>query len=137
MTAVPITHPAASRHHLRQRLASLIDRLICTLDTIDGDCDLEEGGDDEPGLGWPSNDNISQEYWVALAPSFDDREDDGSDLEPSLCGVSVERGNTSDLEHECEDEGADPDDEPDCRDLSACAYQGGEHDQTAPVLLSW
>jgi hypothetical protein len=106
MTAIPIAHPAASRHALRIRLSSLIDRLIGALDAIDGDPDFEDGGNDEPGLGWPSNDNISQEYCIAFAPSDDDREEDGDDLEPSLFGVECGGGRSSDLEDACEDEGA-------------------------------
>lgn len=102
----PVEHPALTKQRLRSRLCRLIDRLVTALDEIDGDPDFEDGGDDEPGLGWPSNDNINQEYWIALAPSDDDREEDGDDLEPSLCGVEVGGGRASDLEFTCDDEGA-------------------------------
>ena len=36
---------------LRRSIAAEIDRLIALLDTIDGDCDLEDNGDLEPSLG--------------------------------------------------------------------------------------
>lgn len=71
-----IEHPAASRHRLRQRLSGLIDRLICALDDLDGDPDLEDGGDDEPSLSaavpvahWGG----SQDGWIQGVE--DDRED--------------------------------------------------------------
>lgn len=90
-----VEHPAASRHRLRQRLSGLIDRLICVLDDLDGDPDLEDGADDEPSLSasiplahWSG----SQDLWVQGAA--DEREeaceDEGGEhdgREPSLVGV--------------------------------------------------
>lgn len=112
-------HPAVSRQRLRRRLILLIDRLITALDEIDGDPDLEEGGDDEPTLSaaipqttWEG----SQDAWVQ-GPD-DDREeacedegaehdgrepeedDDKSDYEASLCGVSFGVGTYSALDAE-------------------------------------
>lgn len=105
MTAIPLQHPAASRHDLRLRLVSLIDRLIGALDAIDGDPDFEDSGDDEPSLAfqearsWESQDNV-----IRLSPigggHFTDLEDDGDDLEPSLCGIVFGRGSEDDLEGE-------------------------------------
>ncbi|WAJ28924.1 hypothetical protein [Antarcticirhabdus aurantiaca] len=40
---------------MRERLARTIERLIGILDALDGDPDLEPGGDDEPSLGWLCN----------------------------------------------------------------------------------
>lgn len=72
MTAVLIEHPAKSRHALRQRLTTLIDRLILALDQIDGDPDFEDEEDDQcDDEGAIEDDN------------------DTSDLEPSLCGVDM------------------------------------------------
>lgn len=90
-----VEHPAASRHRLRQRLSGLIDRLICALDDLDGDPDLEDGADDEPSLSasiplahWSG----SQDLW--LQGAADDREDACEDeggehdgREPGLVGV--------------------------------------------------
>lgn len=94
MTAIPIDHPAASRHALRKRLASLIDRLICALDAIDGDPDFEDTGDDEPSLAFQE------------ARSFDSQD--------NIIRWSPTGGSEwTDLEEACEDEGAvTGDDEP-------------------------
>lgn len=35
----------------REDIENEIERLISLLDATDGDCDLEDGGDDEPSLG--------------------------------------------------------------------------------------
>lgn len=90
----PIEHPAVTKQRLRSQLCLLIDRLVCALDDIDGDPDLESSGDDEPSLAfqearsWESQDNI-----IRLSP---------------IGGVEFE-----DLEDTCEDEGAvTGDDEP-------------------------
>lgn len=45
----------ASPAAIRSIVAKEIERLIGILDAIDGDPDLEPGGDDEPSLGWLSN----------------------------------------------------------------------------------
>lgn len=112
-------HPAVSRQRLRERLVVVIDRFISMLDDLDGDTDLEDGGDDEPSLSaslpletWHG----SQERW--LQGSSDDREDacedegaehdgrepeednDTSDYEASLCGVSFGVGSCSALDAE-------------------------------------
>lgn len=112
-------HPAVTRQRLRRRLTLLIDRLITALDEIDGDPDLEEGGDDEPTLSaaipqttWEG----SQDAWVQ--GSDDEREeacedegaehdgrepeedDDKSDYEASLCGISFGVGSFSGEDNE-------------------------------------
>ena len=35
----------------RARLEAKIEELVALLDLVDGDCDLEDNGDDEPSLG--------------------------------------------------------------------------------------
>jgi hypothetical protein len=100
MTAVPITHPAATRHQFRASVCRLIDRLIVMLDDIDGDPDLEPSCDDEGAI----------------------EEDDDRESEASLCGVTFGHGYaaylgphgglTYDLEAQCEDGGHDSDREP-------------------------
>lgn len=40
---------------LRRRMAKAIDLLIAAMDELDGDADLEAGGDDELTLGAPEN----------------------------------------------------------------------------------
>lgn len=82
-----IEHPAASRHRLRQRLAKLIDRLIVTLDELDGDPDIEDGGDDEPSLSFTGY--VNQDVAIRAEPT--------GGLE------------WLDLEDACEDEGAEHD----------------------------
>jgi hypothetical protein len=52
---------------------SLIDQAITILDTLDGDADLEDGGDGEPSLASPVG-GESQIIWCA--GSDDDREHD-------------------------------------------------------------
>ena len=67
-------------------IGDALDVVIATLDAVDGDADLEEGGDDEPSLGW-----------IDGRPQFcgdnGDLELDNADDEPSL--ASPERHPTS------------------------------------------
>ena len=50
-----------------QRLADLaldvVDQIVAILDAADGDADLEDGGDAEPSLGAP-DENESQVIWL-------------------------------------------------------------------------
>lgn len=112
-------HPAVTRQRYRARLTALINRLIAMLDDIDGDPDLEDTGDDEPSLSaavpveaWQG----SQDAW--LQGPDDDREEacedegaehdgrepeednDTSDLEASLCGVTFGIGAPGRYDHE-------------------------------------
>lgn len=48
----PIEHPAVARQRLRRKLEAAVDRLILALDLMDGDPDLESGGDLEPSLSF-------------------------------------------------------------------------------------
>ena len=51
---VSLTAPAGLRPQVEARIEQLQDRvqtLIALLDTLDGDCDLEDNGDFEPSLG--------------------------------------------------------------------------------------
>lgn len=67
---------------LRREAQAEIDRLLDFLDRLDGDPDLEDGGDDEPSLGWLER----QRGFVAHAESATapDLEVGEGDLEPSL-----------------------------------------------------
>lgn len=42
----------------------VVDHLVAALDIIDGDPDLEDGGDAEPSLGAPENHHGSQVVWL-------------------------------------------------------------------------
>ena len=141
MTAVPITHPAFTRHQFRAQVCRLVDRLIGILDAIDGDGDLE------PSLAHPEVfDRYSQAHsartlpiggpeWTDLEESCDDEgdreeDDDQVDGEASLSGTvgtlwqhavggqpPLYGIDTIDLEDQCEDEGAvTGDDEPEVHD---------------------
>ncbi len=57
-------------------IGEAVEAAVAALDAIDGDPDLEEGGDDEPSLASP----------ISGAPvgGSDDREEDHTDREPSL-----------------------------------------------------
>lgn len=143
-------------------LERLAEEVICTLDILQGDADLE------PVLGAPEiypffqtqafRDSINQARW-ARGGDVDEREP-GDDEEPSLGSLhgtaasgtfgNQERwaqGSPSDLEDEhdgrepqcedeggaCEDEGADIGDlEPD-HDHELCAWASGEVDQRGPL----
>ena len=48
---------------IRARIAGIVDDLIDTLDTLDGDADFEDGSDAEPSLGAPEGDG-SQIGWM-------------------------------------------------------------------------
>lgn len=132
MTALPLSHPAVTRHLFRGQVCRLIDRLIRILDDIDGDPDLE------PSLAHPEVDHwLSQSHsaktlplggqeWTDLEEACEDEgaieEDDDRETEASLCGVTFGHGHavnlgpygggfTYDLEEGCEDEGHDSDSE--------------------------
>jgi len=86
MTAIPITHPAVSRHLFRQQVTKLISRLIDVLDDMDGDPDFE------PSLGFSELEPYeSQAHAAKLAP--------------------IGGPEWTDLEEACEDEGSQCDDE--------------------------
>jgi hypothetical protein len=66
--------PAEWRRALEQRIdqhAAVLSTLIDALDAMDGDCDLEVGGDEEPWLGWIGSGPSQYQ-------SIDDREIDES-----------------------------------------------------------
>ena len=58
-------------------IGAALDRAIATLDALDGDADLEDGGDTEPSLGW--SDGKPQFFC-----DYQDCELDTADWEPSL-----------------------------------------------------
>ena len=53
----PLAGPAlrASLEAAAQTALDAADRIIAVLDRMDGDIDLEDGGDDEPSLAAPEN----------------------------------------------------------------------------------
>jgi hypothetical protein len=57
----------------RARIERIIDNLLALLDASEPDPDLEEPGDDEPYLGWPTN------AAGAHSSAVDDREWDDSE----------------------------------------------------------
>lgn len=70
---------------LRKRIEQVIEHLVSILDQFDGDENLEDGGDDEPSLGWTERGPDA-----CLSAPSDDREvedendEDGADHEPTL-----------------------------------------------------
>ncbi|WP_174067122.1 hypothetical protein [Agrobacterium tumefaciens] len=60
----------------RARLEAKIEELVALLDLVDGDCDLEGNGDDEPSLGTGGR--------LGRDGVEDDLEDDTSDSEHSM-----------------------------------------------------
>jgi len=82
ITTGAFENPAVGRQRLRAKLESVIDRLIVALDGIDGDPDLELGGDDEPSLSGVT---------FSSTGGSDDRED-GCDDEGFDCDREPEEG---------------------------------------------
>lgn len=71
---------------LRADLAREIERLIETLDVLDGDPDLEDDGTAEPWLGAPERDGRG--YWSRGDHNADDRElDDEREDDPAELGI--------------------------------------------------
>ena len=95
LTSNVVMHPREQLRQMRAKIAEAAQRLIDLLDQIDGDPDLEDGGDSEPSLG--SLAQIHQGNWSASAW--------GSDI-----------GATDDLEEQCDDDGIDTDSEPNADD---------------------
>ncbi|WP_267427982.1 hypothetical protein [Methylobacterium sp. GC_Met_2] len=65
-TPAPLTGPAlrASLEEAAQTALDAADRIIAVLDLMDGDTDLEDGGDTEPSLAAPENVTGSQVVWM-------------------------------------------------------------------------
>lgn len=94
--ALVAEHPALTRQRLRIRLCNLIDRLMSALDEIDGDSDLEDGGDDEPSLAfqeareWDSQDSIIRYSptggveWLDLEEACEDEGGEHDGREPEV-----------------------------------------------------
>ena len=106
----------------RKLVETAIERPIDLLDAIEPDPDLEDNADGEPSLGWP----IPDQRWGNCTGDNggDDREGDTADDEPWLGWTEMEARygkyselSCSDLEEQCEDEGAEHDGrEPDVDD---------------------
>lgn len=93
MSAVVIAHPSATRHHFRAQVCRLVDRLIGILDEIDGDADLEAGGDDEPSLSFTGAMNqheaircepIGGLEWLDLEDACEDEGAEHNGAEPEV-----------------------------------------------------
>ena len=91
----PVEHPAVTKQRLRSNLCRLIDRLVTALDEIDGDPDLE------PSLAHP-------ELAAGLSQHLQERT------------LPLWHPHETDLEEECEGEGAQ------------CEDEGAEHDGREP-----
>lgn len=57
----------------RLQLATTIQSLIDLMDSMEPDCDLEDGGDHEPNLGWPAGHGLPQ---LAKNVCHDDERED-------------------------------------------------------------
>jgi hypothetical protein len=98
-------NPIAALQRVRSEAEAEVDRLLALLDALDGDADLEEGGDTEPELGFT---RIGSGVAPFEHASIDDRELDDSESEPSLASpeslsaftsqLGWARGNSADLE---------------------------------------
>ncbi len=103
----------------RRTVEDAIEALICVLDQLDADPDLENGGCDEPTLGWPNAMEGRGAIGLRNDPPFDDGE-----FEPTLGWNEAEAkwGARYQPLDECEDvsedEGAQCDDEGD-REIDA------------------
>ncbi|MFY9291558.1 MAG: hypothetical protein WAP03_12800 [Methylorubrum rhodinum] len=93
VTAAIAVMRAEERRTIRARLAARIEADLLLLDQIDGDADLEDGGDDEPSFGLPCDEEREADD--------SEREADDSDLEDngdhedslgSLQGTAASRG---------------------------------------------
>ncbi|MCJ2124778.1 hypothetical protein [Methylobacterium sp. J-077] len=62
----PLAGPAlrASLEEVAQVALDAADRIIAVLDRMDGNTDLEDGGDAEPSLATPENHHASQVTWL-------------------------------------------------------------------------
>jgi hypothetical protein len=87
--------PRKWRRAVAQRVNELLDQtaaLIAALDLMETDCDLEDGADDEPWLGWSERgpQSVSSMFLDGRGSPHDDREHDNADdeddgtAEPSL-----------------------------------------------------
>ncbi|RUV00543.1 hypothetical protein EOA79_20280 [Mesorhizobium sp. M1A.F.Ca.IN.020.03.2.1] len=90
----------------RRAIEDEIERLISLLDLMEADCDLEDGADDEPSLGWCTG--YGPGDTLDLEADDCDDEDDGT-AEPSpgalnrVCQVKWAAGARSDREADAGD----------------------------------
>ena len=73
--AVPRVTPEvrAQLEHAAQAALDTADRIIALIDRMDGDPDLEDGGDAEPSLGAPEG-HATQIVWLRGSDSDRERE---------------------------------------------------------------
>ncbi len=109
---------------MRLRIETTVENLLALLDEIEGDENLEDGGDAEPSLGWTRHGAGWAEY--RDGPALDDREaedehdedgdpgEDNGDAEPSLgsMGFYANGKLEYDLEADTSDDEPGGDDEP-------------------------
>jgi hypothetical protein len=87
----------------------------------------EAGQDEDPELGWTERVNQASPHFHGTAwGGFDGGEPSLGSLDREMNQAKWSRGNRSDLEEQCEDEGYDSDREMECED------EGAEHDGTEP-----
>uniref|UniRef100_UPI00226B99AD hypothetical protein n=1 Tax=Methylobacterium sp. GC_Met_2 TaxID=2937376 RepID=UPI00226B99AD len=86
----PLTVPAlrASLEEAAQTALDAADRIIAVLDTMDGDTDLEDGGDAEPSLAAPENANGSQVVYMR-GGDRDGEADDRETVLPEIAAIPV------------------------------------------------
>ncbi|TPK85329.1 hypothetical protein [Mesorhizobium sp. B2-4-17] len=81
----PGIDPRTWRQEVQKRLNDLLDRamsLITALDLMEADCDLEDGADAEPWLGWCAlGPQTVRGFHDGRGSPYDDRELDNSDDE--------------------------------------------------------
>ena len=92
--------PQQWRQSVEKRLNDLLDRamsLITALDLMEADCDLEDGADGEPWLGWGGKglSTVTSSFQDGRGSPHDDRElddaddEEGGDAEPSQDGEHI------------------------------------------------
>lgn len=64
---------------IRLHVEREIERLIALLDAMDGDCDLEDGADDEPSIGSDPRVSVMGELEIDLELD-DEREEDHAEM---------------------------------------------------------
>lgn len=78
---------ANDQNLFRRTIEQEVERLLGILDGMDGDCDMEDGFDKEPSLGWSDMEGRYGNY--TSRRDQDDREledendEDGADTEPN------------------------------------------------------
>ncbi|MDX3975799.1 hypothetical protein [Shinella sp.] len=64
----------------RTSIAAAVECLIGLLDVLEGDCDMESGGDDEASLGWPLNGPQALRLGFSAPDECEDENEHGGDI---------------------------------------------------------